>query len=193
MKNQEYGVIVLALVFIALTLQLIMTSIDHNKSIKTIQNQHSTIQSLTSEVFDKNLEIYELQTSIETLEEDIQYYQKLVNIKEHLRSYSVEEQATALAVGFSESGWNYSADHQGEYSNICGNKPYWDDFLAEKNIPTNSLEACIVIYKHYKEKNNGSRFLALKDYKGIKNSKNYYIINSTLQLREIILQRLKND
>ena len=193
MKNQEYGVIVLALVFIALTLQLIMTSIDNYKSIKTIQNQHSTIQSLTSEVFDKNLEIYTLQTSIETLEEDVQYYQKLVNIKEHLRSYSVEEQATALAVGFSESGWNYDADHQGEYSNICGNKPYWDDFLAEKNIPINSLEACIAIYKHYKEKNNGSRFLALKDYKGIKNPKNYYIINSTLQLREIILQRLKND
>ena len=183
----------MSLVFIVLILQLIMTSIDHNKSIKTIQNQHSTIQSLTSEVFDKNLEIYKLQTSIETLEEDIQYYQKLVNIKEHLRSYSVEEQATALAVGFSESGWNYDADHQGEYSNICGNKPYWDDFLAEKNIPTNSLEACIAIYKHYKEKNNGSRFLALKDYKGIKNPKNYYIINSTLQLREIILQRLKND
>ena len=180
MKNQEYGVIVLSLVFITLTLQLIMTSIDNYKSIKTIQNQHSTIQSLTSEVFGKNLEIYELQTSIETLEEDIQYYQKLVNIKEHLRSYSVEEQATALAVGFSESGWNYSADHQGEYSNICGNKPYWDDFLAEKNIPTNSLEACIVIYKHYKEKNNGSRFLAIKDYKGIKSPKNYYIINSTL-------------
>ena len=84
MKNQEYGVIVLSLVFIVLTLQLIMTSIDHNKSIKTIQSQHSTIQSLTSEVFDKNLEIYKLQTSIETLEEDIQYYQKLVNIKEHL-------------------------------------------------------------------------------------------------------------
>ena len=172
MKNQEYGVIVLSLVFIVLILQLIMTSIDHNKSIKTIQNQHSTIQSLTSEVMDKNSEIYELQTSIETLEEDIQYYQKLVNIKEHLRGYSVEEQATALAVGFSESGWNYDADHQGEYSNICGNKPYWDDFLTEKNIPTNSLEACIVIYKHYKEKNNGSRFLALKDYQGIKNPKN---------------------
>lgn len=70
MKNQEYGVIVLSLVFIVLTLQLIMTSIDHNKSIKTIQNQHSTIQSLTSEVMDKNLEIYELQTSIDELEEN---------------------------------------------------------------------------------------------------------------------------
>ena len=193
MKNQEYGVIVLSLVFVVLTLQLIMTSIDHNKAIKTIKNQHSTIQSLTSEVIDKNLEIHKLQTTITTLEEDIQYYQKLVNIKEHLRSYTVEEQATALAVGFSESSWNYGADHQGEYSNICGNKPYWDDFLTEKNIPINSLEACIAIYKHYKEKNNGSRFLAIKDYKGIKNPKNYYIINSTLQLREIILQRLKND
>ena len=191
MKNQEYGVIVLSLVFIVLTLQLIMTSIDNNKSIKTIQNQHSTIQSLTSEVFDKNLEIYELQTSIETLEEDIQYYQKLVNVKEHLRSYSMEEQATALAVGFSESGWNYDADHQGEYSNICGNKPYWDDFLAEKNIPTNSLEACIVIYKHYKNKNNGSRFLAIKEYKGIKSQKNHYLVHSTLELREIMLKELK--
>ena len=191
MKNQEYGVIVLSLVFIVLILQLIMTSIDHNKSIKTIQNQHSTIQSLTSEVMDKNLKIYELQTSIETLEEDIQYYQKLVNIKEHLRSYSVEEQATALAVGFSESGWDYNADHQGEYSNICGNKPYWDDFLAEKNIPTNSLEVCIVIYKHYKEKNNGSRFLAIKEYKGIKSQKNHYLVHSTLELREIILKELK--
>ena len=191
MKNQEYGVIVLSLVFIVLILQLIMTSIDHNKSIKTIQNQHSTIQSLTSEVMDKNLKIYELQTSIETLEEDIQYYQKLVNIKEHLRSYSVEEQATALAVGFSESGWDYNADHQGEYSNICGNKPYWDDFLTEKNIPTNSLEACIVIYKHYKEKNNGSRFLAIKEYKGIKSQKKHYLVHSTLELREIILKELK--
>ncbi len=123
----------------------------------------------------------------------IKELKNLFKVQKEVKNYPLEEQATALAVGFSESGWNYDADHQGEYSNICGNKPYWDDFLAEKNIPTNSLEACIVIYKHYKEKNNGSRFLALKDYKGIKNPKNYYIINSTLQLREIILQRLKND
>lgn len=191
MKNQEYGVIVLSLVFIALTLQLIMTSIDHNKSIKTIQNQHSTIQSLTSEVFDKNLEIYKLQTSIETLEEDIQYYQKLVNIKEHLRSYSVEEQALGLALCFTESSWNHNANHQGLYSNICGNKLHWTPYLNELGIEANSIEAGIAIYKFYKNKNNGSRFLAIKEYKGIKSQKNHYLVHSTLELREIILKELK--
>ena len=180
MKNQEYGVIVLSLVFIVLTLQLIMTSIDHNKAVKTIKNQHSTIQSLTSEVMDKNLEIHKLQSYIETLEEDIQYYQKLTNIKEYLRGYSVEEQALGLALCFTESSWNPEANHQGLYSNICGNKPHWSPYLEELGIETNSIEAGIAIYKFYKQKNKGSRFLAIKEYKGIKSQKNHYLVHSTL-------------
>lgn len=193
MKNQEYGVIVLSLVFIVLTLQLIMTSIDHNKAVKTIKNQHSTIQSLTSEVMDKNLEIHKLQSYIETLEEDIQYYQKLTNIKEYLRGYSVEEQALGLALCFTESSWNPEANHQGLYSNICGNKPHWSPYLEELGIETNSIEAGIAIYKFYKQKNKGSRFLAIKEYKGIKSQKNHYLVHNTLELREIILKKLKDE
>lgn len=123
----------------------------------------------------------------------IKELKNLFKVQKEVKNYSLEEQALGLALCFTESSWNYNANHQGLYSNICGNKPHWTPYLNELGIEANSIEAGIAIYKHYKEKNNGSRFLALKDYKGIKNPKNYYIINSTLQLREIILQRLKND
>lgn len=121
----------------------------------------------------------------------IKELKNLFKVQKEVKNYSLEEQALGLALCFTESSWNYNANHQGLYSNICGNKPHWTPYLNELGIEANSIEAGIAIYKHYKEKNNGSRFLALKDYKGIKNPKNYYIINSTLQLREIILQRLK--
>ncbi len=89
MKNQEYGVIVLSLVFIVLTLQLIMTSIDHNKSIKTIQSQHSTIQSLTSTNLSLHSSLISLNKSYDELEEnfytDVPRLCKIVGVYVQLR------------------------------------------------------------------------------------------------------------
>lgn len=89
MKNQEYGVIVLSLVFIALTLQLIMTSIDHNKAIKTIQNQHSTIQELSTTNLSLHSSLISLNKSYDELEEnfytDVPRLCKIVGVYVQLR------------------------------------------------------------------------------------------------------------
>ena len=76
----------------------------------------------------------------------------------------------------SESGNMYNANHQGLYENICGNNPeYWSKFLSDLGIEENSILAGYTIYQHYLDK-SGNPIQALKDYKGIKNPKNFWII-----------------
>ena len=119
--------------------------------------------------------------------------QQLVQIRNELRNYSLEEKATALAINWSESGWNPNANHDSDAEGQCGViSYYWSDHLASKGIDINSAAACIEIYNFYKAANNGSKKLAIKDYKGIKSKSNMHLVDHTLRLKSIIL-RILND
>lgn len=179
---------IVAPLYVLLLICFLIQSVQHHSTKKQLEQKTS---SLASEIIAKNIELHKRDIRILELSEEVEYYQKITNIKEYLRGYSVEEQALGLALCFTESSWNYNANHQGPYSNICGNKPHWTPYLNELGIEANSIEAGIAIYKFYKNKNNGSRFLAIKEYKGIKSQKNHYLVHSTLELREIILKELK--
>ena len=131
------------------------------------------------------------ESKLKKLEADIEEIKPLIRIKDELRSYTIEEIATGLWLGWTESTWNYSANHQGLYSNFCGNMPwYWDDFLRERGVNSNSAAACIEIYNYYKEI-HGNRYKAIKAYKGI--VKNTYIIDRSLHLRNIIYNILLEE
>jgi hypothetical protein len=83
----------------------------------------------------------------------------------------MEKKIDALLLCFSESELNYNANHQGLYINICGVNPkYWDSFLSERGINTNSILAGYTIYQHFIDK-TGSKTKALKEYKGIEKNK----------------------
>ena len=179
---------IVAPLYVMLLICFLIQSVQHHSTKKQLEQKTS---SLASEIIAKNIELHKRDVRISELSEEVEYYQKITNIKEYLRGYTVEEQALGLALCFTESSWNYNANHQGLYSNICGNKPHWTPYLNELGIEANSIEAGIAIYKFYKNKNNGSRFLAIKEYKGIKSQKNHYLVHSTLELREIILKELK--
>jgi len=92
---------------------------------------------------------------------------------------------------FSESELNYEANHQGLYTNVCGNNPrYWDKFLSERGIESNSILAGYTIYLHFLDK-TGSREKALKKYKGIKD--NVWIIHKYQRVyKEIEKKHLKD-
>ena len=179
---------IVAPLYVLLLICFLIQSVQHHSTKKQLEQKTS---SLASEIIAKNIELHKRDVRISELSEEVEYYQKITNIKEYLRGYTVEEQALGLALCFTESSWNYNANHQGLYSNICGNKPHWTPYLNGLGIEANSIEAGIAIYKFYKNKNNGSRFLAIKEYKGIKSQKNHYLVHSTLELREIILKELK--
>lgn len=128
---------------------------------------------------------------VQKLQKDIEEVKPLIRIKDELRKYSLEEIATGLGIGWTESTWNYDANHQGLYSNFCGNMPWhWDDFLQERGIQSNSAAACIEIYNYYKEQ-YGNRYNAIKEYKGIK--KNIHIIHHTIDIRNKIYEILKEE
>lgn len=77
-----------------------------------------------------------------------------------------------LYLCFSESSLDYGAVHQGRYTNICGVSPLWKDYLEERNIPYNSLQAGWEIFLYYYEKNNYDKLKAILEFKGVeKNTK----------------------
>jgi hypothetical protein len=77
-----------------------------------------------------------------------------------------------LTLCFSESSLDYSAVHQGRYTNICGVDPLWKDYLKERNVPYNSLQAGWEIFLYYYEKNNHNKLKAILEFKGVeKNAK----------------------
>ena len=71
-----------------------------------------------------------------------------------------------LAIALTESGINYEAKHSDSKTiGIGGIKGlFWADLLGD--VSPNSLEAIDIIISHLIEKNNGSIYEAIKDYKG---------------------------
>ena len=165
-----------------------------NKQIQLLQSNYLQAQHAVI-YMDSRMSMLEdsrdsLNEYIEELLKERKDLGKLIQIKDELRNYSTEEQALALALGWTESSWNHQASHQGKYSNFCGNDPrFWDNFLLQKGINPNSAAACIEIYNFYKQANKGSRIEALKDYKGIE--KNTHLASKVLILKSKILKILK--
>ena len=95
---------------------------------------------------------------------------------------------------YSESALNYNANHQGLYINICGNNPkYWDKYLKNLGIKSNSILAGYTIYQYYLDK-NGNPTEALKEYKGIKSPKKFWIIKKVKRVeREIKKKHLEEN
>ena len=73
---------------------------------------------------------------------------------------------------FSESSFNYEANHQDLYIGVCGvNKNLWNDYLEQRGIHYNSLKAGLEVYKFYLKVNNGNKKNAILEFKGVQKSK----------------------
>jgi len=154
-------------------------------------------KTLVVELDSTNTSLHEalisLNKSYDEVENKANYFQKLSGLKEDLRKqYSLEDQATGLALGWTESEWNYYANHRSAARGICGVMPLWDDYLHDLGIKPNSIEACIAIYNFYLDQ-TGSNTKAVKNYKGIESKKYEWLVKHTLYLRQYILKRLKDE
>ena len=116
---------------------------------------------------------------------------KLIKIKEDLRSYSLEEKATGIAIGWTEGSFRLNPDHRdnGFTQGPCGVTEHHVDYLHSLGLNRFSYASCIEIYKLYKDKNSGSKELAIKSYKGIK--QNTYLIEKYNSVRARVIKILK--
>lgn len=159
---------------------------------KLLETQHLAIQ-LHKETQMLESTVFTLDNEISKLTEDLSYYQSLVNVKETLKDYPLEEVAMGLALAWTESSWRYNVDHNSSAEGICGVIPkFWESYLNEQAIELNSVEACIAIYKYYLDQ-TGSPSRAIKEYKGIESSKYQYLVSKTLGIRDLILSNLKGN
>ena len=116
---------------------------------------------------------------------------KLIKIKDDLRGYSLDEKATGIAIGWTEGSFEEDPDHKDNGFTIgpCGVTEYHIEYLSELGINRYSYASCIEIYKLYKDKNSGSKELAIKSYKGIK--QNTYLIEKYNSVRARVIKILK--
>lgn len=136
--------------------------------------------------------LLQLNKAYDEQEQLLKDVQVLIQIRNELRNYSIEEQALALALNWTESTWNPNAIHNSDAEGQCGVMPqHWSEHLAARGVDVNSAAACIEVYNFYKAKHNGSSTLAIKDYKGIKSKSNMYLVDKTLYLKYKILKLLK--
>ena len=184
-----------AIYILIITITLYFTNIySHNKQFQklakiTLETQHIAMEAQAEQkrAYQAVDKVYSL---LEEAYSDIDYYQKLVGIKEELKDYSTEEIAMGLALAWTESSWNYEANHNSQAEGICGVVPkFWKDYLIERDIELNSVAACIEIFKYYREDN--TRKQAIKEYKGIESKKREYLIPYTIKIRNLILKRLQ--
>lgn len=167
-----------------------------NKKIQELEKDYKVAKKIVVELDTTTKEMQSTMSDIirayDVMRDDMQDVQTLLKIKDNLRGYSIEEKAIGLAIAWTESTWNFNADHKSDAEGICGViRDYWQNYLASKNIDVNSVAACIEIYKFYKEENKGSKEKAIKEYKGIEN--NIHLIEKTLKIRDKILKILKES
>ena len=116
---------------------------------------------------------------------------KLIKIKDDLRGYSLDEKATGIAIGWTEGSFEEDPDHKdnGFTKGPCGVTEYHIEYLSELGIDRYSYASCIEIYKLYKLKHSGSKYEAIKSYKGIK--ENTYLIKKYESIRARVIKILK--
>ena len=166
------------------------------KKIQELENDYKVAKKIVIELDSTTKEMQSTMSDIirayDVMRDDMQDVQTLLKIKDNLRGYSIEEKAIGLAIAWTESTWNFNANHKSDAEGICGVIPdFWQEYLNAKGIDVNSVAACIEIYKFYKEENKGSKEKAIKEYKGIEN--NIHLIERTLQIRDKILKILKES
>lgn len=198
MKRVNDELTITGLLFSGIILAGMYFSSQHqiNKQINELQSNYTQAMTVAVELNEENQSLHNALISMNSayseLEQDTTGLNKLIQIKESLRGYSIEEQALGLALAWTESTWRFQVDHKSEAEGICGVVPrFWADYLASKDVDINSVAACIEIYNFYKDQHNGNRKLAIKSYKGIET--NTYLINKTLRLRDKVLKILKDN
>ena len=117
---------------------------------------------------------------------------KLIKIKDDLRGYSLDEKATGIAIGWTEGSFEEDPDHKdnGFTKGPCGITEYHIEYLSELGIDRYSYASCIEIYKLYKDKHSGSKYEAIKSYKGIK--ENTHLIKRYELKKKKVLTILKD-
>ena len=96
-----------------------------------------------------------------------------------------------VILAYSEDSFKGQEDHgDGDTVGYCGAKrSIWGDYLEERNIPINSLKACVAIFDYYLEQ-EGSTAKALKEYKGIESKEKMWIVHkvvrNTEKIKEIV-------
>lgn len=183
-------------ILIVLLSTYIFIHIENTKQFQILQNQLITIQQELVKT-QEDLSMMEENTKslneyADTLEYQLKDLHKLETIRRELRNYTTEEKSVGLALYWTEGNWERYPDHKdnGYTQGGCGVTPFWNTFLAEKGISKYSIEACIEIYKYYKEKTK-SQYDAIKEYKGAE--RNTKIVDHTIKLKNKIKSMLKSN
>ena len=169
-----------------------------NKQINELQSNYTQAMTVAVELDEENKSMHSsligINGYVDDLEEIIHDPElvKLIQIRRDLRSYTIEERATGYSVSWTESGFRLDPDYgdNGFTKGPCGITEYHIDYLAELGLNRYSYASCIEIYKFYKDK-YGSRYAAIKAYKGIKTRTD--LIDKTINLRDKILKTLKGN
>lgn len=104
----------------------------------------------------------------------------------------MEEKIEAMTLCYSESPFDYNARHKGNFIDVCGVKPFWKEYLAEKNIKLNSIRAGYEIYKYYLD-NTKSTTEALKEFKGIDSKSKMWIVHKVKRVTKEVKQEYKEE
>lgn len=197
MKTDELTITGLIFSGIVLTGMWLQSHHQTNKQLLSLQDSYFEAMHTAIEIDTENISLHDAIIELNnyaTELEDLIYSEelvKLIKIKEDLRSYSIEERATALALAWTESSWRLNPYHNddGFTKGPCGVKKYHIEYLADKNINRYSFASCIEMYKLYKYKNSGSKDKAIKEYKGIVTKT--YLVGKYNNIRDKILKILK--
>ena len=198
MKTDELTITGLLFSGIVLAGMWLQSSHQTNKQLLTLQDSYFQAMHIAVQLDEENKSIHNSIVSINGYVDELEAIVhdpelvKLIQIRRDLRGYSIEERATGYSVSWTESGFRLDPDHgdNGFTKGPCGITEYHIDYLAELGLNRYSYASCIEIYKFYKDK-YGSRYAAIKAYKGIKTRTD--LIDKTLTLREKILKILKDD
>lgn len=198
MKTDELTITGLLFSGIVLVGMWLQSSHQTNKQLLTLQDSYFQAMHIAVQLDEENKSIHNSIVSINGYVDELEAIVhdpelvKLIQIRRDLRGYSIEERATGYSVSWTESGFRLDPDHgdNGFTKGPCGITEYHIDYLAELGLNRYSYASCIEIYKFYKDK-YGSRYAAIKAYKGIKTRTD--LIDKTLTLREKILKTLKGN
>jgi hypothetical protein len=196
MKTDELTITGLVFSGIVLAGMYLTSQYKINQQINELQTNYTQAMTIAVELDEENtsmhdslLGINEYVDELEAIVHDPELV-KLIQIRRDLRSYSIEERAIGYSVSWTESGFRLDPNHgdNGFTKGPCGITEYHVDYLHELGLTRYSYASCVEIYKLYKEK-YGSRYAAIKAYKGIKTRTD--LIDKTLTLRDKILKILK--
>lgn len=105
----------------------------------------------------------------------------------------MEERIEALSLCYSENtSLEYNTSHQNLYEHVCGVKPLWNEYLAEQEVPPNSILAGYTVYLYYLDKTN-SKTKALKEFKGIESAKTMWIVKKVQRVISEVKEKHLKD